>query len=86
MNVKLNPLARQISTLHTAHFASSKQNKNVPTTNSDHITFSSEGQEFAANNIEALADKVATQISTITKEDFMEQVITKRKTIKSRPL
>lgn len=74
MNVKLNPLARQISTLHTAHFASSKQNKNVPTTNSDHITFSSEGQEFAANNIEALADKVATQISTITKEDFMEQV------------
>ncbi len=39
MNVKLNPLARQISTLHTAHFASSKQNKNVPTTNSDHITF-----------------------------------------------
>ncbi|NDO46311.1 hypothetical protein [Clostridium sp. MD294] len=76
MNIKLNPLAKQISTLHTAHFASSKQTegKTASTTNSDRVTFSSKGQEAANSNIETLADKVAAQIGTITKEDFMEQI------------
>ncbi len=73
MNVKLNPLARQISTLHTAHFAKSEEKKDTPS-KGDKVTFSKEGQEAASNQLEMLADKVAEKLSTITKEDFMQQL------------
>lgn len=74
MNIKLNPLAKQISTIHTAHFAQPKEKEDKQTTtNNDCIILSSEGQSSIKNNIENLADKVSEQLSTMTKEDFMEQ-------------
>ncbi len=73
MNIRLNPLAQQISTLHTAHFAKSEEKKDTPP-KGDKVIFSKEGQEAASDRLEILADKVAEKLSTITKEDFMEQV------------
>lgn len=77
MNVKLQPLVGQMSTLHTAHFAKPEDKKeNTPQTNNDRVTLSQEGQNAATNKleIEIMADKVAEKLSTITKQDFMEQV------------
>lgn len=74
MNVKLNPLARQMSTLHTAHFAKSEEKKETYISpKSDTVSFSKEGQQTAYDRLEKLADNVAEKLSTITKQDFMEQ-------------
>lgn len=65
-----------MSTLHTAHFAKSeeKNDKTILQSNSDQVTFSQEGQKAVYNQLENLANKVAEKMSSMTKEDFMEQV------------
>jgi len=74
MNVKLNPLARQMSTLHTAHFAKPEEKKETYISpKSDTVSISKEGQQSAYDRLEKLADTVAEKLSTITKEDFMKQ-------------
>ncbi len=74
MNVKLNPLARQMSTLHTAHFAKPEEKKETYISpKSDTVSISKEGQQSAYDRLEKLADNVAEKLSTITKEDFMKQ-------------
>lgn len=85
--MKLQPFARQMSTLHTAHFAKSedKKEKNTFQTNNDRVTLSQEGQNTATNNLEIMADKVAAKLSTITKEDFMEQAKQCQKELKVDP-
>ncbi len=76
MDIKLNSITRQMSTLHTAHFAKSeeKNDKTILQSNSDQVTFSQEGQKAVSNQLENLANKVAEKMSSMTKEDFMEQV------------
>ena len=65
-----------MSTLHTAHFAKSeeKNDKTILQSNSDQVTFSQKGQKAVYNQLENLANKVAEKMSSMTKEDFMEQV------------
>lgn len=76
MDIKLNSITRQMSTLHTAHFAKSeeKNDKTILQSNSDQVTFSQKGQKAVYNQLENLANKVAEKMSSMTKEDFMEQV------------
>ncbi len=64
-----------MSTLHTAHFAKSeeKNDKTILQSNIDQATFSQEGQKAVSNQLENLANKVAEKMSSMTKEDFMEQ-------------
>lgn len=73
MDVTFNNVNRRISTLHTAHFAKSEEKTGETTSqaNSDRVTLSQEGQNA---NLEAMADKVAAKLSTVTKEDFMAQL------------
>ncbi len=74
MNVKLNPLARQMSTLHTAYFVKPEEKKETYISpKSDTVNISKEGQQSAYDRLEKLADNVAEKLSTITKEDFMKQ-------------
>ena len=57
MNVKLNPLARQMSTLHTAHFAKPEEKKETYISpKSDTVSISKEGQQSAYDRLEKLAD------------------------------
>ena len=59
MDVTLNPLARQISTLHTARFAEPEEKKSevVIPSSSDQVTISQEGTETASSGVETLAVK-----------------------------
>lgn len=72
MNITLNPTNRQFSSLRTVHFATAEEKAaaTVPNPNNDQMTISQEGR----NRLEALADKVESQLSTITKEDFTGMV------------
>lgn len=72
MNVNLNSKINQISSLRTGHFSKGEKEiaAVVPTPNSDQITISQEGRD----RMETLADKVESQLNTMTKEDFMDLV------------
>ncbi len=72
MNVTLNPGNRQISSIRTAHFAAAEEKDKTrsATSDRDQVTISQEGR----NHLEALADKVESQINTMTKDDFMGMV------------
>ena len=73
MDIKLNSITRQMSTLHTAQ-SEEKNDKTILQSNSDQVTFSQEGQKAVYNQLENLANKVAEKMSSMTKEDFMKQV------------
>lgn len=72
MNVTFNPSNRQISAMRTAYFATEEGKNTISTSISDRdsITISQEGRDSLA----ALADKVESQINTMTKEDFMGMI------------
>lgn len=71
MNITLNPTNHQFSSLRTVHFATAEEKAAAaPNSNNDQITISQEGR----NSLETLADKVESQLGTITKEDFMGMV------------
>lgn len=72
MNITLNTNNRQISTIRTGHFAAAEGNAAAATSapDRDQITISQEGRD----HLEALGDKVESQLSTMTKEDFMDKV------------
>lgn len=72
MNITLNPGTYQISSLRTSRFATAEETKTKasPTSDSDQIIISQEGRD----SLEALADKTATQLTAMTKEDFLAQV------------
>lgn len=76
MDVSLNPIARQISTIRTVRFADPEEKKTeaVSPSNSDQVTLSQEGTETISSSIETLADKAAAKLGTMTKADFMEQL------------
>ncbi|MDE7366030.1 MAG: hypothetical protein K2N24_01605 [Lachnospiraceae bacterium] len=75
MNIALNSNTR-MSTLRTGHFAPSRPESAAPApttstaSGNDQISISQEGQ----NELDALADKVAAKLNTMTKEDFMDMV------------
>lgn len=72
MNITLNPGTHQISSLRTSRFATAEETKTKasPASDSDQLIISQEGR----NSLEALADKTATQLTAMTKEDFLAQV------------
>lgn len=72
MNITFNTNTRQISSMHTGHFAVAEE-KAASTTSApdrDQITISQEGRD----HLEVLADKVESRLNTVTKEDFMDMV------------
>ena len=72
MNVTLNTDNRRISSMRTIHFATA-EDKNAAvshTSNRDQVTISQEGRD----RLEVLADKAENQLSTMTKEDFMDML------------
>lgn len=72
MNVTLNTDNHRISSMRTIHFAAA-EDKNTAvnhTSNRDQVTISQEGRD----RLEVLADKVEDQLSTMTKEDFMDML------------
>jgi hypothetical protein len=76
MDISLNSVMRQVFTYRTAHFAEpeKRNTETVSVPNGDQVIISREGQEALSNNFETQADKVVAQLSTMTKEDFMEQI------------
>lgn len=71
MDIKFNTATSQISGLYTAHFAKKIEETKQESTNYDKVILS---QKQNDNHFDALADKIANKMSTVTKEDFMEQV------------
>ncbi len=72
MNITLNTNNRQISMIRTGHFAAAEGKAAAATSapDRDQITISQEGRD----HLETLGDKVESQLSTMTKEDFMDKV------------
>lgn len=61
--------ARRISPLQTVHFAASEKRRTADAASSkrDEVTISQEGRD----NLNAMADKTAYHLDTMTKEDFL---------------
>ncbi len=76
MDVSLNPMARQISTIRTVRFADPQEKKNetAAPSNNDQVTLSQDGAEAPSSSVETLADKAAAKLGAMTKEDFMAQL------------
>lgn len=72
MNVTLNTDNRRISSMRTIHFATAEDKNTTAnhTSNRDQVTISQEGRD----RLEVLVDKVENQLSTMTKEDFMDML------------
>ena len=72
MNVTLNTDNRRISSMRTIHFAMAEDKNTTAnhTSNRDQVTISQEGRD----RLEVLVDKVENQLSTMTKEDFMDML------------
>lgn len=72
MNITLNSDNRRFSSMRAVHFASA-EDKNTTAAhapNRDQVTISQEGRD----NLEVLADKTVEQLSTMTKEEFMNML------------
>lgn len=72
MDVTLNTDNRRISSMRAIHFATA-EDKNTAvnyTSDRDQVTISQEGRD----RLEVLADKVENQLSTMTKEDFLDML------------
>ena len=72
MNVTLNTDNRRFSSMRAIHFATA-EDKNTAvkhTSNRDQVTISQEG----CDSLEVMVDKVENQLSTMTKEDFMDML------------
>lgn len=72
MDVTLNTDNRRISSMRAIHFATA-EDKNTAvnyTSDRDQVTISQEGRD----RLEVLADKVENQLSTTTKEDFLDML------------
>jgi len=79
MDVTLNPSAHRISTLYTAHFAEAKEvqepkTETEPRSQQDQVNISQEGLAAASGGFDAMAEKIAAQLGTVTKEDFIGQI------------
>lgn len=79
MDVTLNPAARRISTLYTAHFAETKEvqetkSETEPRSQQDQVSISQEGLTAASDGFDAMAKKIAAHLGTVTKEDFIGQI------------
>lgn len=70
MNVTLNTDNRRISSMRAIHFTTTEDKNTAAnhTSNRDQVIISQEGRE----SLEVLADKVENQLSTMTREDFMD--------------
>ncbi len=69
MDVTLNPAARRISTLYTAHFAEAREvqepkSETEPRPKQDHVSISQEGLAAASGSFDALEEKIAAQLGT----------------------
>ncbi len=76
MDVTLNPAARRISTLYTVHFAEAKEvqeqkSETDPRSQQDQVSISQEGLAATSGGYDAMAEKIAAQLGTVTKDDFI---------------
>ncbi len=70
MNVTLNTENHRFSSMRAIHFTTAEDKNTAAnhTSNRDQVIISQEGRE----SLEVLADKVENQLSTMTREDFMD--------------